>query len=64
MFNTSRLPLNVLHQLEVRSLGLYLLHGPGADLVDQITQHDAVLELVFVRYVGRQRLAQYLTDPF
>ena len=58
----SLLPLDVLHELEVGSLGLDLVHGSGCDLVDEVAEDDAVAEDVLVGGVG-QLLAGDGLDP-
>ena len=53
--------LDVLHQLEVGSLLLDLLHRSGGDGVDQLAQDDAVLEHLLV--LADQLLASDGLDP-
>lgn len=53
--------LDVLHQLEVGSLLLDLLHGAGGDRIDQLAEDDAVLQHLIV--VADQLLSGHRADP-
>lgn len=61
LLDASLEPLDVLHQLEVGSLLLDLLHGSGGNSVDQLAQDNAVLQHILV--IADQLLAGHLADP-
>lgn len=61
LLNSRLEALNVLHQLEVGSLLLDLLHGSGRDGVDQLAEDDAVLQHLIV--FADQLLASDGRDP-
>lgn len=63
VYRTNNVPLNVLHQLKVGTLGLYFFHRSGGYLVDKVAKHDAVLQMILIRDAFRNRLAQNIVNP-
>jgi len=59
---SSRLPLYVLHKLEIGALALDLLDRAGREFVDQIAKNNAILQDILV-ITARQFLAQHCLDP-
>jgi hypothetical protein len=59
---SSRLPLYVLHKLEIGALTLDLLNRAGREFVDQIAKNNAILQDILV-ITAWQFLAQHCLDP-